>query len=102
MTTKIIGLCRTDGVYTHGHTRTATVTEAYLGLQLKLFEEVGEVCRAPRDVAEYADVLQVLFDLARYHGISEDEIEQARRAKADAKGGMIPARLWAAKDSGLI
>lgn len=93
-TTKMIGLCRHAGVYTQGSTRAATLTETLLGLGLKLHEEVAEVVRAPRDVSEYADVLQALSDFANANGVSMADIEAARDEKFAAKGGFLPGTLW--------
>lgn len=93
--TKTIGLCRNLRTYTFGTTRVAKPAEAHLGLALKLHEEVGEVCRAPQDVSEYADVLQVLMDFAELNGIAWETVLRACEDKLRTSGRFInPALLW--------
>ena len=50
----------------------------------KLFEELGEVLRAPDDPEEWADVFILLFDLSAMHGINIgrgiiDKLDKNRR-----------------------
>lgn len=92
--TKTIGLCRNGRDYSLGKTRLASDTETGLGLLLKLHEEVGEVTRAPRDITEYADVLQVLMDLAKHNGLSWLDVLRERELKSDESGTFLPAWLW--------
>ena len=89
MTTKGIGLCRTERVYTHGKTRIAAPTEALLGIQAKLLEECGELVKAPTCVSEYADVIQVVYDMAYLNGISQEAVKSAIDAKYQRAGGLI-------------
>ena len=96
-TTKTIGLCRVGRVYEHGRTRLATNQEVGLGLALKLFEEVGEVTRAPRDVEEYADVLQALQDYAISNNVDWADDLVARDRKERMSGGFLPGLLWEKK-----
>lgn len=97
MTTKRIGLARTKRTYTHGTTRPATEQEAHLGLALKLHEEVAEVVRAPKDMDEYADVLQALMDFAELNGVLWVGVEAALEAKRHFDGPFLPALLWEAR-----
>ncbi|MCP2338087.1 nucleoside triphosphate pyrophosphohydrolase [Actinomadura rupiterrae] len=66
--------------------RTASVDEYAALLRAKLREEVDEYL-ADGDPAELADVLEVLHALAGWHGMSPDELEDARAAKASERGG---------------
>lgn len=88
-TQKGIGLTRVEGIYNMGKTRQATPEETKLGLQAKLLEECGELVKAPRDVHEYADVLQVLRDLSTINGVIWDDVHQALINKADDRGGFL-------------
>lgn len=53
----------------------------------KLHEEVEEVARDPKNIDEYADVLEALQTLAWLNGFSEFEIEEARIRKERERGG---------------
>lgn len=102
--TKTIGLIR-NGIrkLDEGTSRCATQSEKLLGLQLKLYEEVGELCGDLSDLNEYADVLQTLYDIAMIHGYSKGQIEQARLHKVEESGNyIIPAKIWAKDPSNLI
>jgi predicted house-cleaning noncanonical NTP pyrophosphatase (MazG superfamily) len=66
--------------------RTLTGAEFRPALVEKLIEEVEEF-RSGGDVAELVDVLEVVLALARLEGIDAAELEQRRRAKAEARGG---------------
>jgi predicted house-cleaning noncanonical NTP pyrophosphatase (MazG superfamily) len=55
-------------------------------LEEKLIEEVAEF-RAGGGTAELVDVLEVVHALARLEGVDPAELEQRRRAKAEARGG---------------
>lgn len=46
---------------------------------LKLFEEVGELVKDPRDPGEYADICIMIFDLAKMNGV--EDLAQAIRDK---------------------
>lgn len=59
-------------------------------LREKIAEEAGEVRVASgRDalLGELADVIEVAYALATHHGISRDEIEEARVRKHAERGG---------------
>lgn len=59
----------------------------------KLFEELGEVLKSPRDPAEWGDVFILLFDLAAIYGVQVDE---ATRAKLT----IIANRVWNRTETG--
>ena len=101
-TTKTIGLCRTKRDYTEGVTRAATREETALGLALKLHEEVGEVCRAPRDVEEYADVLQALRDFATVNGVSWVAVENVAKMKQADDGSFLQTSVRDVIPKGLL
>lgn len=67
-------------------TRVAKPEEYGALLRVKLFEEAGEYA-AGGDPAELADLLEVVHALAAFHGITPDELEQRRSAKAAERGG---------------
>ncbi len=72
------------------HGRTPQGVELRQALCAKLHEEADEVDAAlVRDdlIEEIADVRQILDDLCREEGISEQEVLDARDAKAEKKGG---------------
>lgn len=96
--TKGLSITRVDGTYTQGVTRVATHEETVLGLQGKLIEECGELIKAPRDVTEYADVLQVLKDFDTINGVRWSEVEAALGIKKLNRGGFLGpvgrALLW--------
>lgn len=59
-------------------------------LKLKLEEEVEEVLRAstPKDIKEeIADVLEVLYSIAKYYGLQIEHLEKKRLQKQAEKGG---------------
>lgn len=59
-------------------------------LKLKLKEEVEEVCKATtlQEVKEeMADVLEVLYTLAKTQGLELEQIEQVRLQKWNERGG---------------
>jgi predicted house-cleaning noncanonical NTP pyrophosphatase (MazG superfamily) len=59
-------------------------------LKLKLKEEVLEVCNAenPKDIKEeIADVLEVVYTLAKSYGLQMEHIEQTRLQKRKERGG---------------
>ena len=93
-TTKKMGLARQKQEHTMGTVTLASPEEGFLGLALKLHEEVAEVVQAPEDVEEYGDVLQVLMDFAYLNGIAWVDVVARRRKKMENKGGYIPPQLW--------
>ena len=63
-------------------------SETFIFLTAKIKEELGELAdTAFNDVDEYADVIEVLYAMANFQGLSKDEIEIARLKKLDEKGG---------------
>lgn len=55
-------------------------------LRAKLLEEAGEYAAAD-DPGELADVVEVVYALAAAHGVSAEELDRMRRAKAAERGG---------------
>ena len=55
-------------------------------LKLKLLEEVFEYLESDQ-VEELADVVEVVLELARTHGLSQEELEKIRLEKRDKRGG---------------
>lgn len=55
-------------------------------LEKKLMEEVGEFLE-DKNLEELADVMEVLFGLAKELGYSEDELIRKRNEKRDERGG---------------
>lgn len=66
--------------------------EYAVALRAKLQEEVAEYLEA-HDPQELADVLEVLHALAAQHGLTPQELEAQRAAKAQARGG-FGGRVW--------
>ncbi len=65
--------------------------EEYMGkLREKCQEELNEYNRAQSDqecLEELADLLEVVYALARVHGASPRDLEEIRRVKAKKRGG---------------
>lgn len=57
-----------------------------VGLKKKLLEEIDEFNDC-EDVKELADVLEVVYAIARLKGVSREELEEMRKAKVDSNGG---------------
>lgn len=55
-------------------------------LLLKMHEEVQELAREPQDPQEYADVLEVLLEIARLQGVPWAAVEAAFEEKRKAVG----------------
>lgn len=56
----------------------------------KLAEEYNELIWSKfADVEEYADMMDVLEELAKRHNISAHDIEECREKKNKAKGGFV-------------
>ncbi|PIG96147.1 nucleoside triphosphate pyrophosphohydrolase [Deinococcus sp. UR1] len=75
-----------------GQTRLLTEGEYRAALRAKLEEEVAEYLDSG-EPEELADVLEVLRALAALHGLTPEDLEVLRRAKADARGGFA-GRIW--------
>jgi predicted house-cleaning noncanonical NTP pyrophosphatase (MazG superfamily) len=58
-----------------------------LALCLKLHEEAGEIADCPSDPSEYADMLEVMLELARLNGVNWSHIEKALVQKRKVLGG---------------
>lgn len=67
-------------------TRTLSQEEAFTALAQKLCEEAQEY-RDSGEVEELADVMEVVYGIAREHGVSMEEIEAIRARKAEERGG---------------
>jgi predicted house-cleaning noncanonical NTP pyrophosphatase (MazG superfamily) len=67
-------------------------------LRSKLREEVDEYLESG-EVLELADVLEVVYALARLDGVDTEPLETLRRQKAEERG-TFAARLWWEPSSG--
>ena len=67
-------------------------------LHVKLQEEVGEYLEA-KNVEELADIMEVLFALAKVHGADEDELMKVRMQKREERGG-FDKRIFLEKTEG--
>lgn len=69
--------------------------EEYAGrLRDKLREEVEEFLASDDDPEELADILEVLYALARQIGVSPEKVEELRAAKAAERGGFNERIIW--------
>ena len=77
-------------------TRVADDAEYRQRLIDKLAEEAGEVRDADdlHRAGELADVLEVAFTLAEHDGLSRDDLEKLREAKAAERGGFAGRIIW--------
>lgn len=80
---RIPDLIRQDG--REPDTRVADTTEYAALLRSKLHEEAGEYVSS-HDPAELADLLEVVHALAALHGLTPEELERQRAAKAADRG----------------
>lgn len=67
-------------------THVADDKEYWEKLKVKLREEVGEFCFDERE-EELADVLEVLYAVAKYKKIDWSNLEKTRAAKKKERGG---------------
>jgi predicted house-cleaning noncanonical NTP pyrophosphatase (MazG superfamily) len=81
---KIPDLIRKDG--RTPDTRLAEASEYPALLRAKLYEEAGEYITSG-DPAELADLLEVVHALAALHGMTPEDLERQRAAKATERGG---------------
>lgn len=75
-------------VFVEGHTLTSK--DLINHLKLKLQEEVEEVVNATtaKDVKEeIADVIEVLYSIAKYYGLQTEHLEKKRVQKQAERGG---------------
>ncbi|MEV0528743.1 nucleoside triphosphate pyrophosphohydrolase [Streptomyces sp. NPDC050439] len=75
---------------------TADAEEYRSRLRDKLGEEVAEFLGADEAAApeELADVLEVVYALAEDLGITKDQLEKIREAKAKERGGFAERVVW--------
>lgn len=66
--------------------RTLSQEEYALYLEAKLDEEVGEFHR-DHNAEELADILEVVYALADFIGVSKEQLLQTYRKKHNARGG---------------
>lgn len=68
-------------------TKAKSSSEMFILLTEKIREELGELAEtAYNDVDEYGDVIEVLYAMANFQGITKDQIEIARLKKLDKRG----------------
>jgi predicted house-cleaning noncanonical NTP pyrophosphatase (MazG superfamily) len=75
-------------------TYTADTEEYCIRLRDKLREEVEEYLASDNDREELADILEVLYALARQAGTDQQELEKLRAAKAEKRGGFADRTVW--------
>ena len=81
---KIIDIIRANGEQPIYH---ILGDEEYLDeLHKKLIEEVHELIEAD-DIGEFADVLEVIYALAKHKNINMQEVEKERIKKREKRGG---------------
>ncbi|MBQ3502150.1 MAG: nucleoside triphosphate pyrophosphohydrolase [Clostridia bacterium] len=81
---KIIDIIRANGENPIYHTLS---DEEYLAeLHKKLIEEAYELIEAD-DIGEFADVLEVLYTIAKHKNINMEEVEKERVKKREKRGG---------------
>lgn len=73
---------------------TADSEEYCIRLRDKLREEVEEYLASDDDREELADILEVLYALARQGGASQQQLEELRAAKAEKRGGFADRIVW--------
>lgn len=73
---------------------TADTEEYCIRLRDKLREEVEEYLASDNDREELADILEVLYALARQAGTDQQELEKLRAAKAEKRGGFADRIIW--------
>jgi predicted house-cleaning noncanonical NTP pyrophosphatase (MazG superfamily) len=73
---------------------TADTEEYCIRLRDKLREEVEEYLASDNDREELADILEVLYALARQAGTDQHELEKLRATKAEKRGGFADRIIW--------
>src|SRR6266516_3854464 len=73
---------------------TADIEEYSIRLRDKLREEVEEYLASDDDREELADILEVLYALARQGGTNQEQLEKLRAAKAEERGGFADRIIW--------
>ncbi len=66
----------------------------HLALLLKLHEEAEEISRNADDPEEYADLLEVLFELMRINNVPWAQVQKALIDKRRLLGGFRMGRIW--------
>lgn len=74
--------------------RVADPEEYAVRLRDKLREETEEFLASRDDPEELADILEVLHALARQIGVTPEEVEELRAAKAAKRGGFNDRIIW--------
>jgi len=72
----------------------ADIEEYCIRLRDKLREEVEEYLASDNDREELADILEVLYALARQAGTDQQQLEKLRAAKAERRGGFADRIIW--------
>jgi predicted house-cleaning noncanonical NTP pyrophosphatase (MazG superfamily) len=72
----------------------ASAEEYKIRLRDKLREEVEEYLASDNDREELADILEVLYALARQAGTDQQQLEKLRVAKAEKRGGFADQIIW--------
>jgi predicted house-cleaning noncanonical NTP pyrophosphatase (MazG superfamily) len=72
----------------------ASAEEYKIRLRDKLREEVEEYLASDNDREELADILEVLYALARQAGTDQQQLEKLRAAKAEKRGGFADQIVW--------
>ncbi len=65
----------------------ANDSEYWLKLKEKLQEEVDELLEETNIEEEWADVLEVIYAICDFKGISREQLESTRKQKAEERGG---------------
>ncbi len=73
---------------------TVGVEDYRVRLREKLREEVEEYLASDNDSEELADILEVMYALAREAGTDQQELERLRAAKAEKRGGFADRIVW--------
>ena len=73
---------------------TADSKEYSIRLRDKLREEVEEYLASDDDREELADILEVLYALAKQAGTDQQQLEKLRAAKAEERGGFADRIIW--------
>ncbi len=64
------------------------IKEQHLFYSAKINEELDELIESDYwDISEYADLIETIYAMAKFRGISISDIEQARIKKLDIRGG---------------
>jgi predicted house-cleaning noncanonical NTP pyrophosphatase (MazG superfamily) len=72
----------------------ADADEYRIRLRDKLQEEVQEYLASDNDREELADILEVLYALARQAGTDHEQLEKLRAAKAEKRGAFADRIIW--------